>query len=58
MQFIEKKLEWRSYTTIEALFTSNKMKFIDEIEFVTTTLDKNTKTFVVYITTLLAALAI
>ena len=47
VQFVEKKLEWRSYTTAETLVTTKKLEFIDKKEFAAAVLDKNAETFVV-----------
>lgn len=49
---MEKKLKWRSYTIAEVLSTIKVVEFIDKKEFVAVALDKNAKTFVVYIATL------
>ena len=55
VQFEKKKLEWRSYTITEAVLTIKKMELINKKKFAVAALDKNTKTFVIYIATLLAA---
>ena len=49
VQFVEKKLEWKSYTTTEALPITKKVELINKKEFVATALDKNAETFVVYV---------
>ena len=54
MQFVEKELEWRSYTTVEALPTTKKVELINKRKFAAIALDKNAKTFVVYVATLSA----
>ena len=51
-QFDAEKLTWRSYTTTEALFTTSWVEIINKKEFAKTTLDKNSKTFIVHITAL------
>lgn len=57
MKFLKKELEWRSYTTIEALPTTKRVELIDKMEFVAMALNKNAETFVVHIATLSAASA-
>lgn len=47
--FAEKKLIWRSYTTVKALPIIKKMEFIDKKEFAKAFLDENSKTFVIYV---------
>lgn len=56
MQFIEKELEQKSYTTLEILSTTKKIELINKRKFAITALDKNAKTFMVYVTILLAIL--
>ena len=46
VQFVEKKLTWRSYTTTEALPTSKQVEPINKIKFAKATL---VETFVVHI---------
>lgn len=48
-------LEWRSYTTVEALPITKKVELIDKMEFAVIALNENVETFVVYIATLSAA---
>lgn len=48
-QFGAKKLTWRFYTIAKALFTTSWVKLIDNREFAKVVLDKNFKTFVVYV---------
>ena len=52
VQFIEKKLTWRSYTSAEALPTTKRVEFINKKEFAKTALDANSETFVVYVASL------
>ena len=52
MQFVEKKLEWRSYTTAKTLPTIKRVELIDKREFAAATLDKNAEMFVIYVATL------
>ncbi len=58
MQVMKKKLEWRHYITTEVLLNTKRMELINKKKFATAALDKNAETFIVYITTLSAALAI
>ena len=51
-QFGAEKFTWRSYTTIEALLTTNWVKFSNKREFAITGLDGNSETFVVQVVTL------
>lgn len=41
MQFVNKKLEWTSYITIEILSIIKKVEFIDKKEFAAKALDQN-----------------
>ena len=52
IQFAEKKLIWRTYTTEEALPTTCQLKIIDQKEFAKAALDKNVETFVVHVSSL------
>lgn len=52
INFDAKTLTWRSYTAIETLPTTSQIKLINREEFAKTTLDKNPKTFVVHVATL------
>ena len=48
IQFIAKKLTWRSYTVEKALPTTQMIELIDKKKFAKSTLDKNIKAFVVH----------
>lgn len=50
--FSIKKLIWKLYRTIEALLTTNWVKLFDKREFTKAALDKNSKTFIIYISAL------
>ena len=57
VQFVEKKLTWRSYTTAKALPTTKRVELIDKKEFAKAALDKkaldkNSETFVVHVVSL------
>ncbi len=58
IQFVENKLEWRNYTTVEVLSTIKKVELIDKKEFAAVPIDENVKTFLIYIAILSAALVI
>ena len=49
IQFVEKELTWRFYTTIEVLPTTKQVEIINKKEFAKTALDEKSKTFVVYV---------
>ena len=49
IQFVEKELTWRSYTTAEALTTTKQVEFINKKEFAKATLDEKSETFVVHV---------
>ena len=49
VQFVEKELIWRSYTTAKALPTIKQVELIDKKEFAKAALDKNSETFVVHV---------
>ena len=49
VQFVEKKLTWRSYTTAKALPTTKRVELINKKKFVKTALDEKSEIFVVYV---------
>ena len=53
IQFIEKELIRRSYTTAEAVPTTKRVELIDKKKFAKTALNKESETFVVHVTTTL-----
>lgn len=53
IQFVQKKLIWRSYTAAKALTTTKQAEFINKKEFVKAVLDKNVEVVVMYVTFLL-----
>ena len=50
IQFVEKEFTWRSYSIAETLPTTKRVKLIDKKEFANATLNENSETFVVYVT--------
>ena len=52
VQFAEKKLTWRPYTTKEALQTTRQVEIIDWKKFAKAAFDKNVKAFVVHVSSL------
>ena len=48
IQFIKKKLTWRSYTTKKALPTTCRVEHINKKKFTKTALDENIKVFIIY----------
>ena len=54
IQFNTESFTWRFYSIAEALSTTKWIELINKHEFVKSTLDKNSATFVVYIATLKA----
>lgn len=52
LQFAEKRLEWRSFTTAEALPITKKVELIDTRKFAAVALDENAETFVIYVAAL------
>ena len=52
VQFVEKKLTWRSYTTAEALPSTKRVELIEKKEFAKAALDENSETFVIYVASL------
>ena len=52
IQFVEKKLTWRSYTTAKALPTTKLVKLINKKEFAKMALDGNSKTFFIHVASL------
>lgn len=55
IRFIEKKLVWRSYITVEALPNTKNVEFINRKDFAAIALEKNKETFVVHVAILLTA---
>lgn len=52
IQFAEKELIWRSYSITKVLSTTKWVELIDKKKFAKTVLDKESETFVVYVTAL------
>lgn len=52
IQFNKYKLTWRSYTTTKALLIIKQVEIIDKKTFAKAILDKNIKTFVIYVISL------
>ena len=52
VQFVEKELTWRSYTTAEALPTTKRVELINKKEFAKAALDENSETFVIHVASL------
>ena len=52
IQFIEKELTWRSYTTTEALPTIKRVELINKKEFAKAMLNENFETFVIHVASL------
>ena len=52
IQFAQKKLSWRSYTTAKALPITKRVEIIDRKEFAKAALDEHVEAFVVYVTSL------
>ena len=52
IQFVEKELAWRSYTSVEALPITKRVELINKKEFAKTVLDEESETFVVYVAAL------
>ena len=52
IQFAEKELTWRTYTTEDALPTTRRVELIDKKEFAKAALDENIEVFVVHVSSL------
>ena len=52
VQFVEKKLTWKSYITAEALLTTKRVEFINKKEFAKATLNENSEIFIIYVASL------
>ena len=52
VQFVEKELTWRSYTTAEALPTTKRVELINKKEFAKAALDEKSETFVAHVASL------
>ena len=52
VQFAEKELTWRTYTTEKALPTTRRVEIIDRKKFAKTALDENVEAFVVHVSSL------
>ena len=49
VQFVEKELIWKSYTTAEALLTTKQVELINKKEFAKPVLDEKSETFVIHV---------
>ena len=49
IQFAEKELTWRSYTTAEALPTTKRVELINKNKFAEAALDEESDTFVIHV---------
>ena len=58
VQFVKKKLTWRSYTNAKALPTTKRIELINKKEFTKTALDGKSETFVVHVTSFNVTLGI
>ena len=58
VQFAEKKLTWRTYTTKKALLTTCQVEIINQKKFAKTALDENVEAFVVYVSSLSSRMTI
>ena len=58
VQFAEKELTWKIYTTKKALPTTCQVKIIDQKEFARAALDENVEAFVVHISSLRSRITI
>ena len=52
VQFAEKELTWRTYTTEKALPTTSQVEIIDKKEFAKAALNENVEAFVVHVSSL------
>ena len=52
VQFVEKELTLRTYTTAEVLPTTKRVELIDKKEFAKAALDENSETFVIHVASL------
>ena len=55
IRFVEKELKEKRYLIAEALPTTQRVGLINKRKFATVAQDKNTKTLLIYVTTLLAS---
>ena len=58
VQFAEKKLTCRTYTTKEALLTTRRIEIIDQKKFAKAALNENVEAFVVHISSLRSRMTI
>ena len=58
VQFVEKELTWRTYTTAKALPTTKRVELNDKKEFAKMVLDENSETFIVHVASLNLTLGI
>ena len=58
VQFAEKKLTWRTYTTKEALSTTRQVKIIDQKKFAKAALNENVLAFVMHVSSLRSRMTI
>ena len=58
IQFAEKELTWRSYTTKKALPITRWIELINKKKFAKAALDENLETFVVHVASLISKMSI
>ena len=58
IRFAEKKLTWRTYTTVEALPTTRRVELINKKEFAAAAIDENSETFVVHMAFIMETMSI
>ena len=58
IQFAEKELTWRTYTTEEALSTIRRVEIINQKEFAKAALDDNFQAFVLHVSSLISRMTI
>ena len=58
IQFAEKKLAWRTYTTEKALPTTHQVEIINQKEFAKAALNENLEAFVVHVSSLESRISI
>ena len=58
VQYAEKELTWRIYTTKKALLSTRRVKLIDQKEFTKVVLNENIKALVIYVRSLEAKITI
>ena len=57
IDFLDRKLQWRTYTTKKAFLTTKRIELVGKKKFVAAMLDLKSETFVIYVISLSSAMS-